>query len=373
MGLTLRSVRIEGLEMEMSMFAKVSFCFALVLALQPLGGSAATAPIAGPQRDGQHDFDFNLGGWKTHIRRLQHPLSGSSDWTELNGTVVINKIWDGKAQIEEIEADGPDGHFEGMTLFLYNPVAHQWGMYFANSSDGTVDQPGIGEFKDGRGEFYSQELYQGRSVLVRMVWSDIKADSHHVEQSFSVDGGQTWEPNFIGDLTRDNQAAAKATTPPLDASPQQHGFDWQLGAWNIHMSRMLHPLTGSTAWTPLDGTVLVRRVWGGRANLAEIETRGPSGHLQFLALRLYNPQSHQWNLMFANSDGGVLRTPALIGEFKDRVGVFYDQEPYNDRAILVRFTFRSLTADSSRDEEAFSADGGKTWEVNWINTQTRRK
>jgi hypothetical protein len=119
--------------------------------------------------------------------------------------------------------------------------------------------------------------------------------------------------------------------------------------------------------------VLVRRVWGGRANLAEIETQGPSGHLQFLALRLYNPQSHQWNLLFANSNGGVLRTPALIGEFKDKLGVFYDQEPYNDRTILVRFTFRSLTADSSRDEEAFSADGGKTWEVNWINTQTRRK
>jgi hypothetical protein len=359
--------------MDMSMLGKVSFWIALLLALQPLGGVAATAPIAGPQRDGQHDFDFNFGGWKTHIRRLQHPLSGSSDWTELNGTVVVNKVWDGKAQIEEIEADGQAGHFEGMTLFLYNPLAHQWGMYFASSSDGTVDQPAIGEFKDGRGEFYSQELYHGRSVLVRMVWSDIKADSHHVEQSFSVDGGQTWEPNFIGDLTRNNQAAAEATTPPIDATPQQHGFDWQLGAWNIHMSRLLHPLTGSTTWTPLDGTVVVRRVWGGRANLAEIQTQGSSGHLQFLALRLYNPQSHQWNLLFAHSDGGVLNTPALIGEFKDGFGVFYDQEPYQDRAILVRFTFRSVTADSSRDEQAFSADGGKTWEVNWINTQTRMK
>jgi len=141
--------------MDMSMLGKVSFCLVLMLALQPVRGFAATAPVPGAQPDGQHDFDFNFGGWKTHIRRLQHPLSGSSDWTELNGSVVVNKIWDGKAQIEEIEADGPGGHFEGMTLFLYNPVAHQWGMYFANSSDGTVDQPAIGDFKDGRGEFYS--------------------------------------------------------------------------------------------------------------------------------------------------------------------------------------------------------------------------
>jgi hypothetical protein len=361
----------------MSILGKACFCLVLllVLGLQPLRGFAADAPVAGPQRDGQHDFDFNSGGWNTHIRRLVHPLSGSSEWTELNGTVVVNNIWGGKAQIEEIEADGPGGHFEGMTLFLYNPQAHQWGMYFASGGDGTVDQPGIGEFKDGRGEFYSHELYQGRAVLVRMVWSDIEADSHHVEQSFSADGGRTWEPNFIGDLTRNNEAAAKATTPPVAAADaQQHGFDWQFGAWNIHMSRLLHPLTGSKTWTPLDGTVVVRKLWGGRANLAEIDTQGTSGHLEFLALRLYNPQSQQWNLLFAHSDVGILSTPALIGEFKDGRGVFYDQEPsYQGRAILVRFTFLSLNADSSRDEQAFSADGGKTWEVNWINTQTRKK
>ena len=360
--------------MDMSALGKAGFCLVLMLALRPCHAVATTAqPAAGVQRDGQHDFDFNAGGWNTHIRRLQHPLSGSQDWTDLKGTVVVKPIWGGKAQIEEIEADGPGGHFEGMTLFLYNPRARQWGMYFANSSDGTMDQPSIGEFKDGRGEFYSQELYHGRSVLVRMVWSDIQPDSHHVEQSFSIDGGQTWEANFIGDLTRNNQAAAQATTPPLDANPQQHGFDWQLGAWNIHMSRMLHPLTGSNSWTPLDGSVVVQPLWGGRANLAQIDTQGPSGHLEFLALRLYNPQSQQWNLMFAHSNAGVLSSPAMIGEFNNGRGVFYDQEQYAGRAILVRFSFITRNADSSRDEQAFSADGGKTWEVNWINTQTRRK
>jgi hypothetical protein len=360
--------------MVMSVLAKAGCCLVLVLALQPLRSFAAAAPApAATQRDGQHDFDFNAGGWNTHIRRLQHPLSGASDWTEMNGTVVVSKIWDGKAQIEEIEADGQSGHFEGMTLFLYNPQAHQWGMYFASSGDGAMGQPGVGEFKEGRGEFYSQELYNGRAVLVRMVWSDIKADSHHVEQSFSVDGGKSWEPNFIGELTRNNQAAAQAKTPPLATTAQQHGFDWQLGNWDIEMSRLLHPLTGSKTWTPLNGTVAVRKLWGGRANLAEIETRGVCGQLQFLALRLYNPQSQQWNLMFAHSNDGVLNTPALVGEFKDSRGVFYDQEPYQGRAILVRFTFLSRDADSSRDEQAFSADGGKTWEVNWINMQTRRK
>jgi len=156
-------------------------------------------------RDGQHDFDFNVGKWKTHIQRLQHPLTGSTTWIELNGTVTVRKVWDGRAQLEEIEADGTAGHFEGLTLFLYNPQSHQWSQNFANSNDGTLTQPTIGEFKNGRGELYNQESFNGRAILVRGVWSDIQPDSHRFEQSYSDDGGKTWEPNFVGTLTRDSQ------------------------------------------------------------------------------------------------------------------------------------------------------------------------
>jgi hypothetical protein len=162
--------------------------------------ASAVTPSQSPH-DGQHDFDFNLGTWHTHIKRLQHPLTGSASWTEMQGTVVVRKVWDGRAELEEIEADGADGHFEGLTLFLYNPEAHQWSQIFS-SKDGTVAQPAIGEFKNGRGEFYDQEPYHGRTILVRVVWSDITPDSHRFEQSFSDDGGKTWEPNFIATLTR---------------------------------------------------------------------------------------------------------------------------------------------------------------------------
>jgi hypothetical protein len=180
----------------------------------------------------------------------------------------------------------------------------------------------------------------------------------------------------LGCLLQSASAFSHAAVPAAAEQKQlpdgQHDFDWQLGTWKIHMSRLQHPLTGSTTWTELDGTVVVRKVWDGRANLAEIVAEGPSGHLEFLSMRLYDPASHQWSLNFANTTGGTLGVP-LIGEFKNGRGEFYDQEPFNGRTILVRFVFETLTADSTRDEQAFSADGGKTWEVNWINTQTRVK
>jgi hypothetical protein len=164
----------------------------------------SNATEAASQRDGQHDFDFNLGTWNTHIKRLQNPLSGSTEWTEMNGTVAVQPIWGGRAQLEQIDAMGSAGRLEGITLFLYNPTSHQWSLTFSNSKSGTVETPSVGEFKDGRGEFYDQELYNGRAILVRGVWSNITADSHRFEQAFSDDGGKTWETNFIANLTRKN-------------------------------------------------------------------------------------------------------------------------------------------------------------------------
>ena len=148
------------------------------------------------ERDGIHDFDWDTGTWKTHQKRLLHPLTGSTTWVEYNGTDVVRRIWDG-ANEGLVEADGPAGHLEIFTLRLYNPDSHQWAIYFTTKAGGTMSQPVAGEFKDGRGEFYDQEPYNGRMILVRFSISDITSNSCRFEQAFSADGGKTWEPNFI--------------------------------------------------------------------------------------------------------------------------------------------------------------------------------
>jgi hypothetical protein len=152
----------------------------------------------------------------------------------------------------------------------------------------------------------------------------------------------------------------------------QHDFDFEIGTWKTHLSRRLHPLTGSTTWVEYEGTTVVRKVWNGRANLVELKVTGPAGHLEGLSLRLYNPESRQWSLNFSNSASGTLSEP-MIGEFKNGLGEFFGQESLNGRAIFVRFVISWSTPNSCRFEQAFSDDGGKTWEVNWVAIDTRAK
>ena len=171
--------------------------------------SNATHGAKAEQRDGQHDFDFELGSWKIHLKRLLHPLTGSTTWVEFDGTSVTRKVWDGRSQLEEFEVDSPTGHIEGLTLRTYNPNSHQWSLYWANSKDGTVVPPQIGQFKDGQGEFYAQDTLNGKMIFVRFIWSNTNSNSPHFEQSFSEDGGKTWEVNWITNQTR---VDAKADT-----------------------------------------------------------------------------------------------------------------------------------------------------------------
>jgi hypothetical protein len=153
------------------------------------------------------------------------------------------------------------------------------------------------------------------------------------------------------------------------ASPSD--FDFEFGEWDVRLSRLVDPLSGSTAWVEYEGTSIVRQIWNGRANLGELEVSGASGRVEGLSLRLYNPETRQWSIRWANSRDGELGAP-MIGGFEDGVGRFHNQEMFGGRAIFVRFVFSDVTPDTFRLEQAFSADGGASWEPNWIAAFTRQ-
>jgi hypothetical protein len=332
-----------------------------------------------PERDGQHDFDFEIGTWKSHGSRLVHPLTGSKTWVEFDGTSVVKPIWNGRANLVQLEADGPaTGHIENLSLRLYDPQSHQWSLYYSSSKSGTLSVPAIGKFTNGRGEFFDMELINGKNVLVRNLWTDITPNSCHFEQAFSEDAGKTWEVNWITTDTRVKDESAQQSSDALRSGVQyppseqdgQHDFDFEIGSWKIHLSRLQDRLAGSTTWVEFDGTSVTRKVWKGRANLEEFETDSSQGHIEGLTLRLYNPQTRQWSIYWANSNDGILGQP-MIGEFRNGRGEFFDQEPWKGRAVFVRFIWSKTGTKSPHFEQSYSDDGGRTWEVNWITDQTR--
>lgn len=149
------------------------------------------------------DFDFLFGSWKVHNRRLKEPLAGSGEWLEFSATNVCRPVWGGLANLDEYEAlESPWGEIHGLTLRLFDPASGQWTIHWANRKNGRLDPPMTGAWSGGRGEFYDQELFQGRMIFVRFLWSNETADTARWEQAFSGDGGRTWETNWIMEMER---------------------------------------------------------------------------------------------------------------------------------------------------------------------------
>jgi len=173
---------------------------------QALSQASSTAPATNDRAarlpDGQHDFDFEIGTWKTQLKRLQRPLTGSTTWVEYVGTTIVRSVWNGRANLVELAVDGPAGHIEALSLRLYNAQSGQWSLNFSSIGSGSLSPPAIGGFKNGRGEFFNRETLNGKAITVRFVISDITPTSCRFEQSFSDDEGKTWEVNWIAIDTR---------------------------------------------------------------------------------------------------------------------------------------------------------------------------
>lgn len=172
-----------------------------------IAGTLAAQPNAAPSKivaksDGQRDFDFEIGTWKTHVKRLQRPLTGSTAWVEYDGTSVVSQLVGGRANIVELDITGPAGTIRGVSLRLYDPETRQWSLNYASASGGGMTAPVVGGFRDGRGEFYGPDMLGKRAILVRFIITCANADTCRFEQSFSGDGGKHWELNWIATDTR---------------------------------------------------------------------------------------------------------------------------------------------------------------------------
>jgi hypothetical protein len=165
---------------------------------------------------------------------------------------------------------------------------------------------------------------------------------------------------------------------PAHAAPQlrdgSHDFDWEVGVWSTHLRVQRQNADGTTAWVTYQGTSNVISIWNCRADMVQLEATAADGrHIEAINLRLYDPESHQWSLNFANAAVGVMTGPPTVGEFSHGIGTFMDQEPIGGREVLVRGVWSNITATSAHFVQSVSDDGGKTWKTNWIADDTRVK
>ncbi|MGH8081723.1 MAG: hypothetical protein ACREP7_14200 [Lysobacter sp.] len=169
---------------------------------------------------------------------------------------------------------------------------------------------------------------------------------------------------------RNRTTAKDAAARPAPSNDGEHSFDFEFGRWNSQIKRLKQPLSGKSEWVEYQGTTVVTALQGGRANVAELAVAGPAGRIEGVALRLYDPQGGGWSIHYASLRDGALTAP-LTGRFQNGRGEFYGDDSFDGRPIRVRFVIHCPSHDRCLFEQAFSADAGKTWEMNWISTDTR--
>lgn len=168
---------------------------------------AAPPPALTPPTGGPHDFDYFEGGWRATQRRLKARGVGSKDWETFPSTLCMKLHLDGIATIDELEM--PTKGWKGLTVRTFDLAKKQWSIYWVSSKRGVMDPPQVGGFDGDRGLFYGEDVDDGKPVQVIYEWKKLPPNRARWAQSFSYDGGKTWEVNWTSDFERDASVCKK--------------------------------------------------------------------------------------------------------------------------------------------------------------------
>jgi hypothetical protein len=306
------------------------------------------------------DFDFLTGHFDVVHRQLRKPLTGSDEWDEYAATCSARTHFDGAISVDEVHF--PTKGSYGLSIRLYDPSEKLWTIYWVNSRTGRLQPPVRGAWSGDECVLVGEDEHDGRRVLVRFRWSDVTEQTARWEQAYSADDGETWETNWTMQLTR------RSTEPPAMKLPKVTGdFDFFVGAWDVQHRRLRSPLTDSDDWYDMPGTTFGYTYFNGSVSMDENDflTAGFRG----LTIRLYDPVAETWSIYWVNSRRGALEPPVHGGFGDDGVGLFYGPDEHDGRPVDVRF--RWTRGDVPVWQQAFSANGGGSWEPNWTMTFTR--
>ena len=332
---------------------------AVLLMLSLLASSAIAEDLTAV-----HDFDFLFGDWQVHHRRLKTRLANSTEWIEFDGTQSTRPALGGAGNVSENWFDMPGGAYRGVSVRSFDAKSGQWAIWWLDGRDPvhSLDPSLKGRF-EGAGTFYADDTFNGRPLRVRYIWSQITPTSAHWEQAFSPDGGRTWETNWVSDFKRATKRAQHMEKTGISGP---HDFDFLFGEWRVQHRRLKERLANNHEWVEFDGTCSARPVMNGSGNVDENQLNLPGDPYRGVSLRAYDPKTAQWAIWWVDSRSPhAALDPSVKGKFVDGVGTFYADDTLRGKPIRVRYIWSKITPTSARWEQAFSPDGGKTWEVNW--------
>jgi hypothetical protein len=344
--------------------------------------SAASSRAATPEvRDGSHDFDFLYRPYLVHNRVLKRPVLQSHDWAKFDS---IDEAWPlpgGLGDDDVFRSDYPQKDFVRMTIRLYDRATGLWRIYGVDNlnSHGDPGAPNVGRWQGNVGIFDEHLIFHGTPAIDRYTWTKFGAHSKvkaRFEESISVDGGATWKPVYVADvipsaaLTVSASGAGDKNLQPAAANVRDgsHDFDFEYGKWRMPNHRLVKRLAGSHEWADF---VSCDEGWPLPGGIGDMDVYRTSYWPNFVGMtfRTYDPQTGLWRLYwFDNRFAHGAMEPPVVGKFAGNVGVFDGKDTFNGKPITTRFVWTLNPKGSkvtAKWRQAFSTDGGKTWEVNW--------
>lgn len=343
---------------------------AAAAAALPLSAVLARTPVDPVRRsEGHaHDWAWLIGSWDVRHRRLRERLVGSDDWQEFGGKSAVWSTLGGLGTIDDNLVDLPGDPYRGLGLRAFDAASDTWAIWWLDGrKPGHIDPPVRGKFDGDTGRFSGRDRLRGKPIVMRFTWRAIHGRRPWWEQTFSADDGATWEINWRNWFTRTDKAPKPL--PPLADAPRDWAF--LVGRWQVQHRRLRQRLAGSDEWDVFDGTLVNWPVLGGHGNVGDNLMRFPGGDVRGIGLRQYDPDSRQWLSWWLDGRDPTRIGAPLRGRFVDGVGTLLGEDTQDGKAIITRVTWSQITERSARWEQAASADGGATWETNWISTFQR--
>ncbi|WP_297510901.1 hypothetical protein [uncultured Caulobacter sp.] len=315
------------------------------------------------------DWAWLVGAWNVENRKLRERLTGNSDWLEFPGKSALWLTMGGLGTIDDNAFVMKDGVYRAAGIRAWDPATGTWAIWWLDGRAPTaIDPPVRGRFRGDEGVFLGADTLRGHPIDVRFHWQGIHGPRPHWQQSFSPDGGKSWEMNFENFFSRTSTTPAPVPRLPGEAAGVAPA-DWEflVGRWRVRHRRLAKRLVGGQDWQTFDGTLVNRPLMAGAGNFSDNVMNFPAGTARSVGLRAYDPARALWSSWFLDGRSPRDIAPPLTGRFEGGVGTFHSAEMIDGKTVLTRVQWSGIGPNTARWEQSASADGGATWEVNWVS------